>query len=111
MRAFARLRTKAVTGILEHPGGEVMRNDAAGYFVHDWQDISDQVRQMISQIRRTRRSGTTEIVDGCPQTKIPYESTPTGGGLLRKGNDEQKTGKAAQTTGLACQSSCQGAGA
>ena len=43
MRAF----TKDVVAILEDKRAEVMRNEAAGYFIHDWQDINDQVRQMI----------------------------------------------------------------
>ena len=43
MRAF----TKDVLLILEDKRAEVMRNEAAGYFIHDWQDINDQVRQMI----------------------------------------------------------------
>jgi hypothetical protein len=39
--------TKDVIAILEDKRAEVMRNEAAGYFIHDWQDINDQVRQMI----------------------------------------------------------------
>jgi hypothetical protein len=37
---------KLVT-ILEEKRHEVMANDRAGYFIHDWQELSDQVRQMI----------------------------------------------------------------
>ena len=33
--------------ILEEKRAEVMAHSQAGYFIHDWQDISDQVRQMI----------------------------------------------------------------
>ena len=42
-----RTSTKAVIAILEDSRSEVMRNDSAGFFIHDWQDIKDQVRQMI----------------------------------------------------------------
>ena len=37
---------KLVT-ILEEKRHEVMANDKAGYFIHDWQELSDQVRQLI----------------------------------------------------------------
>lgn len=33
--------------ILEEKRAEVMRREQAGCFIHDWQEISDQVRQMI----------------------------------------------------------------
>ncbi len=42
-----RAGTEAVVAILEDKRAEVMRRQEAGYFVHDWQDITDQVRQMI----------------------------------------------------------------
>ena len=42
-----RARTESVIRILEDTRAQVMSNPAAGYFIHDWQDISDQVRQMI----------------------------------------------------------------
>jgi hypothetical protein len=38
--------------ILEAKRGEVMRRGQAGYFIHDWQDISDQVRRMVFQDAR-----------------------------------------------------------
>jgi len=43
----ARRDTEAIIAILEEKRAEVMRNEQAGYFIHDWQEISDQVRQMI----------------------------------------------------------------
>ena len=43
----ARNATEAVIAILEDTRDQVMFNDNAGYFIHDWQDISDQVRRMI----------------------------------------------------------------
>ena len=42
-----RADTEAVIAILEDKRAEVMSRTQAGYFIHDWQEISDQVRQMI----------------------------------------------------------------
>ena len=42
-----RAGTEAILGILEEKRAAVMSRAEAGYFVHDWQEISDQVRQMI----------------------------------------------------------------
>jgi hypothetical protein len=39
--------TVKLVAILEEKRHEVMANDRAGYFIHDWQELSDQVRQMI----------------------------------------------------------------
>jgi 5-carboxymethyl-2-hydroxymuconate isomerase len=39
--------TEVVIAILEDKRAEVMRRKDAGYFIHDWQEIGDQVRQMI----------------------------------------------------------------
>jgi hypothetical protein len=39
--------TETVLAILEEKRVEVMSRDRAGYFIHDWQEISDQVRRMI----------------------------------------------------------------
>lgn len=39
--------TQALIDILEEKRAEVLANDQAGYFIHDWQDPGDQVRQMI----------------------------------------------------------------
>ena len=43
----ARADTEAIIAILEEKRAEVMRRGEAGYFIHDWQEIGDQVRQMI----------------------------------------------------------------
>jgi hypothetical protein len=45
--AEAKADTQAIIEILEDKRAEVMRRDQAGYFIHDWQEITDQVRQMI----------------------------------------------------------------
>ena len=77
-----------------------MRNETAGYFIHDWQDINDQVRQMIfsdlryQAIRNNRNRGP-----------LPSHSASLGG------NDEQKTVRLAQTPGLPRQSAREDSGA
>jgi hypothetical protein len=47
-----RLDTAAVIAILEDKRAEVMAKDQAGYFIRDWQEMRDQVRQMIRQDAR-----------------------------------------------------------
>jgi hypothetical protein len=39
--------TRTVIAILEQKRIETMANTQAGYFIRDWQELSDQVRQMI----------------------------------------------------------------
>jgi chaperonin GroES len=47
-----RLDTVAVIAILEDKRAEAMGKDQAGYFIHDWQELGDQVRRMITQDAR-----------------------------------------------------------
>jgi hypothetical protein len=42
-----RADTEWILAILEDKRSEVMCKENAGYFIRDWQEISDQVRQMI----------------------------------------------------------------
>ena len=42
-----RADTGSVLAILEEKRAEVMSRKDAGYFIHDWQEINDQVRLMI----------------------------------------------------------------
>jgi hypothetical protein len=42
-----RLDTEAIIAILEEKRAEVMARDQAGYFIQEWQEITDQVRKMI----------------------------------------------------------------
>jgi hypothetical protein len=58
-RDRARADTQAVIAILEEKRAEVMAHDFAGYFIRDWQELTDQVRQMISRDVRYKaiRSG------------------------------------------------------
>ena len=47
-----RMDTRTVIAILEEKRVEVMAKDQAGYFIRDWQELKDQVRQMITQDSR-----------------------------------------------------------
>lgn len=47
-----RTETRSVIAILEDKRAEVMAQDQAGYFIHEWQELRDQVRQMITQDSR-----------------------------------------------------------
>lgn len=42
-----RAGTEAILAILDDKRAEVMSNERAGYFIRDWQEITDQVRQLI----------------------------------------------------------------
>ena len=42
-----RADTESIIAILEDQRSDVMGKGCAGYFIHDWQEIGDQVRQMI----------------------------------------------------------------
>lgn len=44
-----RKETLSMIAILEEKWAEVMAKDRAGYFIHEWQDLRDQVRQLIIQ--------------------------------------------------------------
>jgi hypothetical protein len=44
-----RADTERILSILEDKRVEVMSRQQAGYFIHDWQEITDQVRRMIFQ--------------------------------------------------------------
>jgi hypothetical protein len=60
--AESRADTEAILAILERKRVEVMSREEAGYFMHDWEEMGDQVRQMIFrdasfQVIRSRRAG------------------------------------------------------
>jgi hypothetical protein len=44
-----RIDTGAIIQILEEKRTEVMANEQAGYFIHTWRELTDQVRQMIGR--------------------------------------------------------------
>jgi hypothetical protein len=51
-----------------------MRNDQAGYFIHDWQELDNQVRRMILQDARYKTiKANQELADKS------HKSTVTGG--------------------------------
>ena len=39
--------TLSIIAILEDKRAEVMANEQAGYFIHDWQELRSQVRELI----------------------------------------------------------------
>jgi hypothetical protein len=43
-----RAHTAAIIGILEKHRAAVMGRDDAGYFIREWQEIDDQVRQLLA---------------------------------------------------------------
>ena len=47
--AQKRLEALSIIAILEEKWAEVMAKDHAGYFIHEWQELRDQVRQLIIQ--------------------------------------------------------------
>lgn len=47
-----RTDTHAVIAILQEKRVEAMAKDHAGYFIRDWQELRDQVRQMIARDSR-----------------------------------------------------------
>jgi DNA integrity scanning protein DisA with diadenylate cyclase activity len=68
----AEAETRLVLAILEQKRAETMENDQAGYFIRDWQELSDQVRQMISKDRRyqkikDQRAARRQVVISPPQ--------------------------------------------
>jgi hypothetical protein len=44
-----RIDTRGIIAILEEKRAEVMAIDRAGYFILEWQEMRDQVRQMIGK--------------------------------------------------------------
>ena len=49
-----RRETEEILAILQDKRIAVLSHDQVGYFIRDWQEISDQVRQMIGQDSRYR---------------------------------------------------------
>src|ERR1019366_8923354 len=45
-------RTAAVIATLEEKRAEVMANDQAGYFIVEWQELTDQVRRLLGRDSR-----------------------------------------------------------
>ena len=51
-REQARRDTNAVIAILHEKRAEVMAKPESGYFIREWQELRDQVRQLIAQDSR-----------------------------------------------------------
>ena len=64
--------TRAVIAILEDKRAEVMANQTAGYFIHDWQELRDQVRQMILDDARYK---AIQLRVWNSQTTLRYDPT------------------------------------
>ena len=64
--------TWRVIAILEEKRVATMANDRAGYFIRDWQELNDQVRQMIG-----KDPGYREIKDARAARRRVTELNPT----------------------------------
>jgi hypothetical protein len=56
-----RMDTQAIIAIAEEKRTEVMEHQDAGYFIHDWQELRDQVRQMIMKDDRYKAIKTGKV--------------------------------------------------
>jgi hypothetical protein len=61
-----RVDTLNIVAILEEKRVEIMAHERAGYFIKDWQELTDQVRQMIAkdpryQVIKSNRSRKIEV--------------------------------------------------
>jgi hypothetical protein len=52
--AGGRASTRALIEILEEKKAEVLTKDQAGYFIVEWQELRDQVRQLLAKDSRYR---------------------------------------------------------
>ena len=76
-----RVDTLAIVAILEEKRVEVMAKDQAGYFIRDWQELTDQVRRMIAQDPRfqaikAKREARHDPAGNAPQTAVPVSYSP-----------------------------------
>jgi chaperonin GroES len=71
--------TEAILAILEDKRVEVLSHERAGYFIRDWQEISDQVRQMIGKdsgyqaIRAGEAAGNIEMETASMNVRPLYD--------------------------------------
>ena len=59
--AASRIRTEAILVILRDKRDAAMNRSEAGYFIREWQDISDQVRQAIGNDPRFKALRATRV--------------------------------------------------
>jgi hypothetical protein len=62
-----RMDAQAIIAILQDKRAEVMAHEDAGYFIHDWQELRDQVRQMIKADARYK---TIKATTSTTETQI-----------------------------------------
>ena len=62
-----RMETLSVIAILEEKWAEVMSKDHAGYFIREWQELRDQVRQLITQDSRYQAIRAKRAAQGTVQ--------------------------------------------
>ena len=65
-----RLDNLAVIAILEEKRAEVMSSESAGYFINKWQELSDQVRQLMFQDSRFQSIKEHRATDKLPPAPI-----------------------------------------
>jgi hypothetical protein len=56
-----RMDTQAIIAIVEEKRTEVLEHQEAGYFIHDWQELRDQVRQMVMKDDRYKAIKTGKV--------------------------------------------------
>ena len=56
-----RMDTQTIIAIVEEKRTEVMQHQEAGYFIHDWQELRDQVRQLIMKDERYKAIKTGKV--------------------------------------------------
>jgi len=56
-----RMDTQTIIAIVEEKRTEVMEHQEAGYFIHDWQELRDQVRQLIMKDDRYKAIKTGKV--------------------------------------------------
>jgi len=62
--------TVAIIGILEEKRGEVLAIDQAAYFIRVWQDLKDQVRQLICEDPRYRAIRASRLLVNEPPLSL-----------------------------------------
>jgi chaperonin GroES len=91
-----RTGTEAIIGILEEKRAVVMSRHQAGYFIREWQEISDQVRKLIAEDVRVQA-----IKAGWPQRQNSRAATeekqmnirPLYDRIVVKRSEEQETAR------------------
>jgi chaperonin GroES len=83
-----RADTAVILDILEDKRAAVMSRCEAGYFIHDWQEISDQVRKMIAQDSRYQAIRKTDSMETKKMSIRPLYDR-----IVVKRSEEQETSR------------------